>query len=174
MRRRSSIAAMALAAVLITWLVAAGEIFSTDWASVAKEAKVNYVQFDKDVKDITILQQMTMTSPQGEMSSEMRVFRKGEKFRNFDLKSRTEIMEPSGRGGGHSQTRYPVYENGKWDWSIRLFHLSKDRMDDFKTIFYDLEGWDTETGWPTRSALEGAGIGDVADVLEKQGKPLKD
>jgi aldehyde:ferredoxin oxidoreductase len=46
-------------------------------------------------------------------------------------------------------------------------------MDEFKTIYYDLEGWDTETGWPTKSTLEGCGLGYVANVLEKQGKQLK-
>ncbi|MGD0329660.1 MAG: hypothetical protein ABSB40_04335 [Nitrososphaeria archaeon] len=43
-------------------------------------------------------------------------------------------------------------------------------MDEFKTIYYDLEGRDTQTGWPTRNTLEGCGLGYVADVLEKQGK----
>jgi aldehyde:ferredoxin oxidoreductase len=99
--------------------------------------------------------------------------KKGERFRNFDLKSRTDVMEPSGLGGGHAQTRYGVYKNGKWEWSIELFHLKKDRMDEFKTLFYDLEGWDTETGWPTRTALEECGLKEMAVVLEKHGKSLK-
>jgi len=68
---------------------------------------------------------------------------------------------------------YGVYENGKWQWSTELFPLDKDKIDGFKTIYYDLEGWDTNTGWPTRSTLEGCSLGYVADVLEKQGKQLK-
>jgi aldehyde:ferredoxin oxidoreductase len=99
--------------------------------------------------------------------------KKGEKFRDFDFKSRTDVMEPSGMGGGHAQTRYGAYKDGKWEWSIELFHLKKDRMDDFKTLFYDLEGWDTETGWPTRTALEDCDLKQMADILEKQGKKLK-
>ncbi len=69
--------------------------------------------------------------------------------------------------------KYGVYENGKWQWSTELFPLDKDKMDSFKTIYYDLEGWDTDTGWPTKNTLEGCDLGYVADALEKQGKRLK-
>ena len=68
---------------------------------------------------------------------------------------------------------YGVYEDGKWRYSTETFPLDKDKMDDFKTIYYNLEGWDTERGWPTKTTLEGCNLGYVADVLEKQGKPLK-
>jgi aldehyde:ferredoxin oxidoreductase len=41
---------------------------------------------------------------------------------------------------------------------------------EFKTRYYELEGWDTETGWPTRSTLESLNLGSVADELEGKGK----
>lgn len=69
--------------------------------------------------------------------------------------------------------QYGVYEDGKWRYSTEFFSLDKDKTDEFKTIYYDLEGWDTETGWPTKSTLEDCGLGYVANVLEKQGKQLK-
>jgi hypothetical protein len=43
-------------------------------------------------------------------------------------------------------------------------------MDVFKTKYYEVEGWDTATGRPTRAGLEAAGIGYVADVLESKGR----
>jgi len=36
--------------------------------------------------------------------------------------------------------------------------------------FYDLRGWDRETGWPTRGALERLGMADAADDLAGIGK----
>ena len=47
---------------------------------------------------------------------------------------------------------------------------SFNSFDEFKTKFYKLQGWDTTTGYPTRSALEPIGLGYVADELEKEGK----
>ena len=29
--------------------------------------------------------------------------------------------------------------------------------------YYELRGWNPETGWPTRARLEALGLGDVAD-----------
>ena len=36
--------------------------------------------------------------------------------------------------------------------------------------YYDLRGWDRATGWPTRAALEGLGMRDIADDLARNGK----
>ncbi|MFC1883664.1 aldehyde ferredoxin oxidoreductase N-terminal domain-containing protein [Thermodesulfobacteriota bacterium] len=65
----------------------------------------------------------------------------------------------------------PGKENGKWDYygySNRT--LDRNRFEEFKTTFYKLQGWDTSTGYPTRSTLESLGLGYVADELEKAGK----
>ena len=67
---------------------------------------------------------------------------------------------------------YPVWEDGRWQWSKEPFPLDKTKMDGFKTVYYELEGWDAATGWPTRSTLAGCGLDHVADVLESQGKRL--
>ena len=37
-------------------------------------------------------------------------------------------------------------------------------------IEWDLEGWDTQTGWPLKSTLEELGLGNVAERLQKAGK----
>jgi aldehyde:ferredoxin oxidoreductase len=65
----------------------------------------------------------------------------------------------------------PGKENGKWDYYGYSYRtLDKNKFDEFKTRFYELQGWDTATGYPTRSALEPLGLGYVADELEKNGK----
>jgi aldehyde:ferredoxin oxidoreductase len=65
----------------------------------------------------------------------------------------------------------PGNENGKWDYyGYSQRTLDRDKFDEFKTRFYELQGWDTTTGYPTRAALESLGLGYVADELERNGK----
>ena len=48
--------------------------------------------------------------------------------------------------------------------------LDREGFEAFKGRYYEREGWDPETGWPTRATLEDLNLGPVADVLEKAGK----
>ncbi len=62
----------------------------------------------------------------------------------------------------------PVYENGEWKFSTCEGRtLDRNKWEDFKTRYYKFEGWDPETGWPTRAALSSVGLGQVADELAK-------
>jgi aldehyde:ferredoxin oxidoreductase len=36
-------------------------------------------------------------------------------------------------------------------------------------MYYEEMGWDKKTGSPTREAYQRLGLGDVADILSKQG-----
>ncbi len=65
----------------------------------------------------------------------------------------------------------PVYQKGKWDFeSQNDLYLDRDGVEQFKTHFYKLEGWDVNTGWPTKKTLEGLGMKKVADAMAKKGK----
>lgn len=65
----------------------------------------------------------------------------------------------------------PVYENGQWCFSNNLGRtLDKGRFEEWKTMFFEAEGWDPGSGWPTRSSLEGLGLGKVADELQRKGR----
>jgi len=65
----------------------------------------------------------------------------------------------------------PVYENGKWSWQTLLdMYLDDSGVELFKTNFYKLEGWDVNTGWPTRNTLEGLGLQRVADTMAGRGR----
>ena len=61
-----------------------------------------------------------------------------------------------------------IYENGKWrnDRGTDMY-LDRKGVDDFKTHFYALEGWDNEHGWPTKNTMNKLG-------LKRMVKPLKD
>jgi aldehyde:ferredoxin oxidoreductase len=65
----------------------------------------------------------------------------------------------------------PIYENGKWrhDEAPDMY-LDKQGVEDFKTHYYQLEGWDKENGWPTRRTLESYGLKRVADIMAERGK----
>jgi aldehyde:ferredoxin oxidoreductase len=65
----------------------------------------------------------------------------------------------------------PVYQNGKWSFENQAdLYLDKAGVESFKTHFYKLEGWDADTGWPTRKTLEGLNLKKVADTMAKKGK----
>jgi aldehyde:ferredoxin oxidoreductase len=65
----------------------------------------------------------------------------------------------------------PVYENEKWNYSACTGRvLNKARFEEFKTKFYQFEGWNEANGWPKRSTLEGLGLKKVADVLQSKSR----
>jgi len=60
----------------------------------------------------------------------------------------------------------PIYQNGEWSFEGQSdLYLDRDGVEEFKTHYYTLEGWDTSNGWPTRKSLEGLGLGKIADVM---------
>lgn len=65
----------------------------------------------------------------------------------------------------------PTYEDGTWDYRViggRV--LDEQKFEEWKSKFYEFEGWDPASGWPRRSTLEKMGMGNVADELAKHGK----
>ena len=65
----------------------------------------------------------------------------------------------------------PVYENGKWSYSANIGRvLSKPKFEEWKTKFYEFEGWNAANGWPKSSTLEILGLKKVADVLKSKGR----
>lgn len=65
----------------------------------------------------------------------------------------------------------PVYQNGKWEKTpLEKLYLDKAGVEQWKTHFYELEGWDVDSGSPTRNTLEEVGLKNAADTLESAGK----
>jgi len=48
--------------------------------------------------------------------------------------------------------------------------LEKNKFEKVLDEYYELRGWDKETGLPTRSKLEEIGLKEVADELGKHGE----
>jgi aldehyde:ferredoxin oxidoreductase len=87
----------------------------------------------------------------------------------------TEVFFPfmykPGASYSAEQGGLPVYEAGKWGYqTLTDLYLDKAGVELWKDNFYTLEGWDLKNGWPTRKTLEGQGMKNVADTLEKKGK----
>jgi aldehyde:ferredoxin oxidoreductase len=65
----------------------------------------------------------------------------------------------------------PVWENGKWSYGANAGRkLDKTKFEEWKTKFYNFEGFNTANGWPKRSTLEQLGLKKVADTLQRKGK----
>jgi len=65
----------------------------------------------------------------------------------------------------------PVYENGKWSYSANTGRvLNKQKFEEWKTRFYEFEGWNASNGWPKSRALEDLGLKKVADTLKSKGR----
>jgi len=65
----------------------------------------------------------------------------------------------------------PGMKKGKWDYVVTSGrHFDRDKFEDFKTRFYQFQGWDPNSGFPNRDTLESQGMGRVADELQGHGK----
>jgi len=65
----------------------------------------------------------------------------------------------------------PVFENNEWSFkSVAGRILDRKKVEDWKSLFFKLEGWDVKSGWPTRDTLTKLDLANVADELEKAGK----
>ncbi len=65
----------------------------------------------------------------------------------------------------------PGRKDGKWgyfDYGHR--HLDREKFETFKTRFYELQGWDPASGYPTRATLTELGLDHVARELEASNK----
>jgi aldehyde:ferredoxin oxidoreductase len=65
----------------------------------------------------------------------------------------------------------PVFDGKNWEWeNCRELYLEDKGVEQWKTHFYKVEGWDLKTGYPKRRTLEDLGMKKVADVLQAKSK----
>lgn len=64
----------------------------------------------------------------------------------------------------------PKVRDGRWEcMEIEERCLSRAAFERWKRRFYELEGWDPQTGWPGRRTLEELGLHRVASEFEARG-----
>ncbi len=65
----------------------------------------------------------------------------------------------------------PVFENGRWTYAANTGRtLNRQRFEEWKTKFYEFEGWNPTNGWPRPAVLESLGLKKAADVLRAKGR----
>jgi len=93
-----------------------------------------------------------------------------EKFPEY-MYSVPSVGSASATVGAPQPYYMPTKENGEWDYrDVAGRYLDREKVEEWKTTFYKLQGWDPKTGWQTRATLESLGLQNVADELAGQGK----
>jgi aldehyde:ferredoxin oxidoreductase len=65
----------------------------------------------------------------------------------------------------------PVCDKGRWSYAANTGRvLNKQKFEDWKTRFYEFEGWNAANGWPKSAVLESLGLKKVADALKSKGR----
>jgi len=65
----------------------------------------------------------------------------------------------------------PIYDGSKWAWTnCKELYFSDKGIEQFKTHFYNHEGWDPDSGYPKRKTLEDLNLKHVADLLQSKNK----
>ncbi|MCL2878283.1 MAG: hypothetical protein FWF13_05835 [Acidobacteria bacterium] len=65
----------------------------------------------------------------------------------------------------------PVYDGKNWEWKdCNELYFTEKGVETFKDHFYKLEGWNLDSGYPTRKTLEDLDLKYVADHLQSKGK----
>ena len=76
---------------------------------------------------------------------------------------------------GETDSGWPEYmpgiADGQWDYVITSGRkFDPDLFEDFKTRFYQFQGWDPKTGFPRADTLKALGLGKAAEELKKAGR----
>lgn len=77
--RNAGVIILLLAMVIFVLAISQG--FAADLQSLISKAEAKYAKFEEQISDMTILQEMKMITPEGEMTAEMEMFKKGKMFR---------------------------------------------------------------------------------------------
>jgi outer membrane lipoprotein-sorting protein len=101
-----------LLVVSVILFLVVGQGFSQSLSDILRKAESNYKNFNQDFKDMTMVFDAKIYTPQGEMNSEMKLFTKGEK-------SRSEIVMQMPEGMGSMQTI--IIFDGQDTWMISSF-----------------------------------------------------
>ena len=112
----------------LKWVVAAGCIIAVfsgvsqcraeEWPEIRSKIEKQYGGFDDKVKDMTIIQEGKMMAGQNEMTSEMKGFQKGDKYR---LETKMAIPQKEGAGQKMPAMETTIIYDGKDGWMISPF-----------------------------------------------------
>jgi aldehyde:ferredoxin oxidoreductase len=91
--------------------------------------------------------------------------------RNRDMERFSGFMYKPGASHVNVTGGVPIYDGSKWSWTPGSdMYLNEEGVEQWKTLYYKLEGWDSKTGFPNRKVLEDLGLKNVADALQSKNK----
>lgn len=134
-RNINHILATVLVVVLVSLTLGTGQALSADWSSILKEKMAKCKEYNKEIKDETIVMEMKMALLEEEMtsSSEVRRFFKGEKYRIEIIMQMPDM--PKEMGGMMTIIIY----DGKDTWMISSL-AGKKKLPDEESKQYQKEG----------------------------------
>ena len=126
--------------ILVSLALGVSHALAADWPSILKQGKAKYAKFEKEVKDMTIMQETKMViseKDKKEMTSEMKILRKGEKFRMETKMQMPDMPEAMG------EMETVIIYDGEDLWMISSF-LGKKKLSDEEAHEYQTERnwWD--------------------------------
>ena len=107
-----------LLVVSVILFSAIGQGFSQSLSDILRKAESNYKNFNQDFKDMTMVFDAKIFTPEGEMTSEMKLFTKGEKSRS---EIAMQIPEAAGMPEGMGSMLVVVIFDGQDVWMISPF-----------------------------------------------------
>ncbi len=107
-----------LLVVSVILFSAIGQGFSQSLSDILREAESNYKNFNQNFKDMAIVFDTKIYTPEGEMTSEMKLFTKGEKSRS---EIKMQIPEAAGMPEGMRSILVVVIFDGQDTWMISPF-----------------------------------------------------
>ncbi|MEA2086638.1 MAG: outer membrane lipoprotein-sorting protein [Candidatus Caldatribacteriota bacterium] len=107
-----------LSVVSIILFLVAGQGFAQSLSDILRKAENNYKNFNQDFKDITMVFDAKIYTPEGEMTSEMKLFIKGEKSRSETL---MQFPESANMPEGMDNMLVVVISDGQDTWMISPF-----------------------------------------------------
>ena len=140
-----------LLTAFLTLTLGINQGFTAEWASVHKKLKEKYASFKKEVKDITIVQEMQIQHGKTQVISKNKVYRKGKKYR-----IETSIPTPSDAEttGKMKQMKTIFIFDGRNEWVISPF-MGKKKIPPKEQKNYQIG-----TNWydqlPTKAKITGS------------------
>lgn len=124
MKRNKAKWSVILLMVSVTLFFAIGQGFSQSLSDILRKAESNYINFNQNFKDISIIFDAKIYTLEGAMTSEMKLFTKGEK-------SRSEIVmqfpEAAGMPEGMGSMQTIIIFDGQDTWMISPF-VGKNKL----------------------------------------------
>ena len=131
-----------LAAALLGLVLGASEVQSADWLNLRQKISARNIRFEKEVRDMTVLQEVKTATLQGEVASEIKMFKKGKKLRIETVLPSSGI--PEGMGG----MKTIIIFDGKDSWIISPF-MGKQKIPDSEEEQSRQVNW---SGWLPKKA----------------------